>query len=402
MTGRPSTYAKPDPLEVQLAPGAAERNRVRRLGDGGLLLEDAGELLERGGGRLEGVVELRDLHHRLEELAQVEQERREHADGDVAVVGPVAAVQQDDRDRDVADQPDPRHEPGHQPERHQVGAAVLVVDVVEDLLVARLATEGLDGADAAHGLDEVHDHQRDLLAGDRVALGGVLAEPGGEPEQERPAAQGDQPELDVEEEQDAGGADQGERRGDEPVEAGLEHLVDGVDVGGLPADDAAGRVGVVERGAEHLEVPEDPAPDLEEDVLADGARTDQEELPGDRLHDGGDQHHRDDGEERVEVVALADGRDAGVDALLDEVGDGEARGVLHDDDRDEDLDRPLVRRQQLAQQPLGPASEPRPGHPLGGLVGVDLGDPAPLLLRALVGRHGTASLRSASAASSSR
>ena len=132
-------------------------------------------------GGLEGVVELRDLHHRLEELAQVEQERREHADGDLAVVGEVAAVEQDDGDRDVADQPDAGHEPGDQPEGDQVGRAVLVVDVVEDLLVARLAAERLHGADAVHRLDEVDDDQRDLLAGHAVALGRLLAEPVGQP-----------------------------------------------------------------------------------------------------------------------------------------------------------------------------------------------------------------------------
>ena len=95
-------------VEAEVAPGLGQRHRLGRLGHARLLLEDAGELLERRGRRLEGVVELRDVHHRLEELPQVEQERREHADGDLAVVGEVPAVQQDHGDRDVADQPDLR------------------------------------------------------------------------------------------------------------------------------------------------------------------------------------------------------------------------------------------------------------------------------------------------------
>ena len=88
-----------------------------------------------------------------------------------------------------------------------------------------------------------------------------------------PQHQRDQAELDVEEEQQPGGADQGQRGGDQPVEAGLEHLVDRVDVGGLPGDHPARGVVVVEGRAEHLEVPEHPPPELEEHVLADLART---------------------------------------------------------------------------------------------------------------------------------
>ena len=41
------------------------------LGYAGLLLEHPGQLLERGGGRLERVVELAELLHRLEEHPQV-------------------------------------------------------------------------------------------------------------------------------------------------------------------------------------------------------------------------------------------------------------------------------------------------------------------------------------------
>ena len=83
-------------VEGHLAVRVGQRHGLRRLRDAGLLLEHAGELLQGGRGRLEGVVELRDLLHRLEELAQVEQERGEHADGDLAVEGEVAAVEQHD------------------------------------------------------------------------------------------------------------------------------------------------------------------------------------------------------------------------------------------------------------------------------------------------------------------
>ncbi len=273
---------EPDVVEAHLAARVGQRRPGLGSGTPGSSSSTPDELLERGRGRLEGVVELRDLLHRLEELAQVEQERGQHADGDLAVEGEVAAVEQHDGDRDVADQPDAGHEPRDQPEGDQVGRAVLLVDVVEDLLVARLAAERLHRADAAHRLDEVDDDERDLLAGHPVALRRRLAEPVGQPGQERPAHQRDQAELHVEEQQQARRADQGQRGGDQAVEAGLEHLVDGVDVGGLPGDHPARGVAVVEGRAQPLEVPEDPLPDLEQDVLADLAGPHQEQVAGRR------------------------------------------------------------------------------------------------------------------------
>ena len=202
------------------------------------------------------------------------------------VGGEVGAVEEGHRDGDVADELDARHEPGDQPEGHEVGGRYVVVDVVEDLEVARLAAERLDRADAAHRLDEVDDQQRDLLARDAVGLGRRLRRNHAVTQvEERPADQRDQPELDVEEHQDHGGADQGQERRDQAVEPGLEHLVDRVDVGGLARDDATRGVVVVERRAEPLEVAEDPAAQLVEEVLADPARAQQEQLAGDRLDD---------------------------------------------------------------------------------------------------------------------
>ena len=72
-----------------------------RLGDRRLLLKDAGELLQRRGGALEGVVELRHVLQRVEEPLQVQQERGEHADLDVAVEHPQAAVAEHDAGDDV-------------------------------------------------------------------------------------------------------------------------------------------------------------------------------------------------------------------------------------------------------------------------------------------------------------
>ena len=74
----------------------------RARGPGGLghrrrLLEHARELLERGRGGLEDVVELAEVLHRIEEATQVEEERGEHADGDLPVEHAHRAVDEHDR-----------------------------------------------------------------------------------------------------------------------------------------------------------------------------------------------------------------------------------------------------------------------------------------------------------------
>ena len=58
--------------------------------------------------------------------------------------------------------------------RPDVGAAVLVVEVAEDLVVARLAAERGNGAHATDGLDELHDHAGHAFArgAERAATNG--------------------------------------------------------------------------------------------------------------------------------------------------------------------------------------------------------------------------------------
>ena len=119
---------------------------------------------------------------------------------------------------------------------------VVVVERLEDLLVAVLAAERLDGTDAAERLDEVHDHQSDGLA--RAAVGDrrVPAEPAGQPEQEGEAQQRDQTHRQVEDEQDGADGDHRESREHEVVDTAVEQLAQRVDVAREPRDDASGRV----------------------------------------------------------------------------------------------------------------------------------------------------------------
>ena len=82
--------------------------------------------------------------------------------------------------------------------------------------------------------------------------------------------------------------------------------------------------------------------------------------------------------ERLEIVALLDRWDAGVDALLDEVGDRQPGGVLDHHDQDQELEGALVRPQQPAQQPPRGAAQPRRLVLVADLLSIGLEDPAPL------------------------
>ena len=119
------------------------------------------ESFSSGGRRgLEQVVELAQLLHRLEELAQVEQERGEDTHRHLAVEHPVrsrTSMTSAIVSRPTSCTPGP-YDAG-EPPRPLVRAPVAVVEVLEDLLVAGLATEGVDRLDPAEALDEVHDHR---------------------------------------------------------------------------------------------------------------------------------------------------------------------------------------------------------------------------------------------------
>ena len=265
-----------------------------------------------------------------------------------------SAVHQDDRDRDVADQLDARHEHADQPEGTLVGEPVVVVDVVEDLLVAGLATEGLHGPHAVDRLDEVHDHDGDGLAGTPVRLGGLAAEPPGQDEQEREAEQGDEAELDVEHEQQHSRADQREQGGispSKPVSSSsliastsdvcLEMTRPDVYSSWNSGDSFWKCANTRRRRVRSTSCPIRPA-------------SIRNVMPGDGLDHHRHQHGAHDQEQGAIVVVVDDRRDAVVDAERDEERHREPRGVLdHDGDHQQDQQL-LVGPQQLLQQPPGP------------------------------------------------
>ena len=120
--GRPGGDVEVDPVQHLGSRGVAEANaleadvtldpvelaRVRLVADLGLLVHHVHDLVERGHGREERVVELRELLDRVEEVRQVEDEGEQRADGEAAAEDEIAAVADDDRRRERRQEVDER------------------------------------------------------------------------------------------------------------------------------------------------------------------------------------------------------------------------------------------------------------------------------------------------------
>ena len=152
-------------------------------------------------------------------------------------------------------------------------------------------------------------------------------------------------------------ADQRQHGGDQAVEAGLQHVLDRLDVVGGPAHHPARRVSLVERDVEPLEMPEHPPPQLEQHLLADPARALQEEHPAGGLDQHHPAQHADDDHQRVRRAAGQDRRDAVVDAALHQQRNRKARNVFHHDDE---------RKQRDRQCGMASAASPAAHAPRGG------------------------------------
>ena len=199
-------------------------------GNPGLLVEDSGELLETGGGALEGVVELAHLGERLEETAQVQHERCQHADLHAPADHLSSAVEQDRRRRQVADEHDAGPVDAEKLERARHRGPVALREVLEDLVVACLTPERVHGPDAAQRLGELHDHEGHGAS--RVAVGRTRLPlvPARQIVERDEAGQAHESEAPVEHEQDHPDAHDREDGGDQGVQPQGEHVVDGVEV----------------------------------------------------------------------------------------------------------------------------------------------------------------------------
>src|SRR5205814_5311137 len=133
-------------------------------------------------GRVKNVVLVGDVAYGLEEKLRELYEGDERADGEHGVSGrvlhhAVAAVPDDERDADRADQVNEREEDGVVEDRLDVRAPVLVVDLVELPKRLRLAVENLHGLRARQVLLQEGVDARQPRADEVVAASRVPSEP---------------------------------------------------------------------------------------------------------------------------------------------------------------------------------------------------------------------------------
>ena len=144
-----------DPRQVACSLGVAHLR---------LLVEHGHDLVQRGRGREERVVELRELLDRVEEVLHVEHEGEQRSEGDVALEIEVAAVAEHDGERDRGEQVDEREVEAVEDDRLHVRVAIALGDRAEVVHARALAGEGVDDAHPGDVLGEGGRHEAEPLA----------------------------------------------------------------------------------------------------------------------------------------------------------------------------------------------------------------------------------------------
>ena len=147
--------------------------RVRRVDDVRLLVENGGDPIERGGRGEEGVVELRQLLHGVEEVREVERERQQRSDGHLVLDDEPASDAEHDRRRDGREDVDGREVEAVQDHGLVVRLAVALVHAAERRLARRLARERLHDAHPRDVLRERRRHDAEPLADAPVGMVGA-------------------------------------------------------------------------------------------------------------------------------------------------------------------------------------------------------------------------------------
>ena len=133
---------------------------------------------------------------------------------------------------------------------------------------------------------------------------------------------------------------------------------------------------LVERDRQPLEVREQALAKFEHHIFAQLADQRDEGAGGDRLGDDGGEERGHDDRKRHQVTVVDQRRDAPVDAEADQPRPGQGGQVRGHDQHERAGHRPLVRPEQIRQQPPGPPPQQR-GHTGGQLVRFLGGDAAP-------------------------
>ena len=350
----------------------------RRLRHRRRLLDHAGELLERCPCRLKDVVELRKVLHRLEELAQIKDEGRQHTKREPAVGDEIPAEQEHGRGRQAAEERDPGTEGRGEPVRPDVGVAVATVDVLEYLLVARLAPERLHSANPSERLDVLNDDEDDRPPHRPIGPRRVVAKPPGQRQHERHRDQCHEAEARVEVEQDRRDCDHRKHRRDHGGEACREQLVERVHVRGEPRDDASRRVALIEGERQLLDVPEQESAQVEQRILSDVAGDAKEGVVGAGVHHQ-DGHQREPYLDQPAEVCTPAGMHSLVDADPHQVRDGQVCDRAEQDQRAGQQQAPAIGQGQPGEQPAAAPAQ-QAGHAGGVLIDL-LGGHSPPAIR---------------------
>jgi hypothetical protein len=206
----------------------------------------------------------------------------------------VAAVTEDDRERDRGEQVDEREVEPVQHDRLHVRLAVALGYGAEVLHVRALAREGLDDPHARDVLGERRGDQAQPLAHGRVGAGRAEAEDPGGDAHERDHDQRRQREPPVEDEEQDRRAEERERVLHEAGDAIGDELVDRLDVIGQAADDHTGSIALVEAEREALEVVEEAVAQVGQDSLADPAGEVRLRIAHRPVEEAGDEEGGDD------------------------------------------------------------------------------------------------------------
>ena len=230
---------EPDALEADVSGDLGQVSRARAVDHLGLLVEDLGDLVERGGRREERAVELRELLDGVEEVLHVEHEGEEGADRQRPREVQVAAVAEHDRERDRREQVDEREVEAAVEDGLLVRLAVVVADLAEAARVRALARERLDDPHAGDVLGERRRDEAEALADVAVRPRGVLAEEERADAHRRDHGQRREREPPVEDEEKRPRCRSASACSDEAGDAVGDELVERLDVVRQPADDHA-------------------------------------------------------------------------------------------------------------------------------------------------------------------
>ena len=352
-TGPDAAVAEPHVREARPRPPPAGRATGRAGSSTSGSVASTSSTRSRRHGRPLGLGDDHAEHpQRPDQHGDVDVERHQRAERQVAVEHLVAPDPEDHDQPQVGQQLEAGEEPGPGPG----GGHRLVVDVLglggEAAGLDPLGAEALDDPDAG---DRFLDDRGELgrLALDAHDAGEQAArEPGGEHVEERQRAEGEQGEDRVDHGQDDGHGDDGDGVGDGQRDHDHE-LLDLLEVGVGPAHQLSGLGLVVEREVEPLEVGEqavaqvglDPPGLPEGEVAAE---------PGEGRR--GDRHGAEDEGPAPEGAGVV-GDDALVDGVADQQAGADLGGRPGQADGDRESDAAAAEAGQVADQTPAPAAE---------------------------------------------